>query len=186
MESQSHPRFALSCTKSAKPDEAKGRVRAKQTQYRKDKILPASDAAHPDRLILLGMTMPERLLYVVYTERTSSGRLLEKDPTAKKLLYVLRTTLTGIHLLETGQLEPDLTRLMGPYGLENAGVLVERKRAGERVRLDPLLLAKWSPHIDKLLARLDAARETSPLPESPTNEPEVREWLLAVRRAKFA
>jgi uncharacterized DUF497 family protein len=33
------------------------------------------DAAHPDRLILLGMTMPERLLYVVYTERTSSGRL---------------------------------------------------------------------------------------------------------------
>ena len=34
-----------------------------------------SDAAHPDRLILLGMTMPERLLYVVYSERTSSGRL---------------------------------------------------------------------------------------------------------------
>jgi uncharacterized DUF497 family protein len=33
------------------------------------------DAAHPDRLILLGMTMPERLLYMVYTERTSSGRL---------------------------------------------------------------------------------------------------------------
>jgi hypothetical protein len=33
------------------------------------------DATHADRLILLGMTMPERLLYVVYTERTSSGRL---------------------------------------------------------------------------------------------------------------
>jgi uncharacterized DUF497 family protein len=34
-----------------------------------------ADATHPERLILLGMTMPERLLYVVYTERTSSGRL---------------------------------------------------------------------------------------------------------------
>lgn len=33
------------------------------------------DAGHPERLILLGMTMPERLLYVVYTERASSGRL---------------------------------------------------------------------------------------------------------------
>jgi uncharacterized DUF497 family protein len=33
------------------------------------------DAAHPDRLVLLGMTLPERLLYVVYTEKTPSGRL---------------------------------------------------------------------------------------------------------------
>jgi hypothetical protein len=33
------------------------------------------DATHPDRLVLLGMTMPERLPYVVYTERASSGRL---------------------------------------------------------------------------------------------------------------
>jgi uncharacterized DUF497 family protein len=31
------------------------------------------DAAHPDRLVLLGMTLPERLLYVVYTEKTTSG-----------------------------------------------------------------------------------------------------------------
>jgi uncharacterized DUF497 family protein len=33
------------------------------------------DLAHPERLVLLGMTMPERLLYVVYTEKTPSGRL---------------------------------------------------------------------------------------------------------------
>ena len=32
------------------------------------------DVTHPERLVLLGMTMPERLLYVVYTERTHSGR----------------------------------------------------------------------------------------------------------------
>jgi hypothetical protein len=113
-------------------------------------------------------------------------RFLEKEPSAKKLLYVLRTTLTGIHLLETGQLEPDLTRLMDGYGLSEAAVLVERKRAGERVGLDAALLEQWRPRVDGLFLRLDAASEASPLPEGPPNEPEVREWLLAVRRARFA
>lgn len=112
-------------------------------------------------------------------------RFVEKEPTAKKLLYVLRTTLTGIHLLETRELEPDLTRLMGPYGLPEAASLVERKRAGERVGLDPTLLEEWRPRIDALFARLDTARATSPLPEEPPNEAEVRAWLLAVRRSKF-
>jgi uncharacterized protein len=112
-------------------------------------------------------------------------RFLEKEPTAKKLLYVLRTTLTGIHLLETGELEPDLTRVMGRYGLSDAASLVERKRAGERVGLDPALLAEWRPRVDGLFVRLDEAREKSSLPEEPANEVEVREWLLAVRRARF-
>jgi hypothetical protein len=75
---------------------------------------------------------------------------------------------------------------MGSYGLEDAGVLVERKRAGERVRLDPLLLVEWRPRVDELLVRLERAKEKSPLPEDPLNEAEVREWLLAVRRARFA
>jgi predicted nucleotidyltransferase len=110
---------------------------------------------------------------------------LEKEPSAKKLLYVLRTTLTGIHLLERGQLEPDLTRLMDDHALSDAAELVERKRAGERVGLDPPLLEQWRPRVDRLFVRLDKAREKSPLPEAPPNEAEVREWLLAVRRARF-
>ncbi|MBI2393914.1 MAG: nucleotidyltransferase domain-containing protein [Deltaproteobacteria bacterium] len=112
-------------------------------------------------------------------------RFLEKEPTAKKLLYVLRTATTGIHLLETGQLDPDLTSLMARYGLPDAAELVERKRAGERVALDPAQLAAWRPRVDALFARLDAARETSLLPEDPPNAPEVRDWLLSVRRRRF-
>jgi predicted nucleotidyltransferase len=112
-------------------------------------------------------------------------RFLEREPTAKKLLYVLRTTTTGIHLLETGELEADLTRLMGRYGLEDASALVERKRAGERVGLDPTLLDAWRPRIDVLFARLDAARDGSALPEEAPNHGEIREWLLSVRRARF-
>jgi predicted nucleotidyltransferase len=112
-------------------------------------------------------------------------RFLEKEPTAKKLLYVLRTATTGIHLLRTGELEPDLTRLMNAHGLDDAASLVERKRAGERVVLDPALVEAWHPRVDVLLARLDEAHDASPLPEDPPNEEEVRDWLLAVRRARF-
>ena len=112
-------------------------------------------------------------------------QFLERDPSAKKLLYVLRTTLTGAHLLETGELEPDLTRLMDAYGVGDAAELVERKRGGERVGLDPSLIEAWRPRVDELLARLDVARERSPLPEEPRNVHDVEDWLLAVRRARF-
>jgi uncharacterized protein len=112
-------------------------------------------------------------------------RFLEKDPTAKKLLYVLRTTLTGIHLLETGNLEPDLACLMGDYDVADARELIERKRAGERVSLDPRLLEAWRPRVDALFRRLDAARAASPLPEDPPNEDELRAWLLTVRRSRL-
>jgi predicted nucleotidyltransferase len=112
-------------------------------------------------------------------------QFLEKEPTAKKLLYVLRTALTGIHLLETGELEPDLTRLTARYDVADAAELVERKRAGERIGLDPELVGAWRPRVDGLLGRLDEAREKSPLPEEPPNVTEVETWLLAVRRRRF-
>jgi predicted nucleotidyltransferase len=112
-------------------------------------------------------------------------RFLEKEPTTKKLLYVLRTTTTGIHLLATGELEPDVTRLMGRYGIADVAVLVERKRSGERVGLDPELLEAWRPRIDALFVQLNQAHERSALPEDPPNEREMRDWLLGVRRAKF-
>lgn len=112
-------------------------------------------------------------------------RFLEQEPTAKKLLYVLRTALTGIHLLETGELEADLSCVMERYGLADAAALIERKRSGERVGLDPELVATWRPRIDQLFQRLDAARAASPLPDGPPNEAEVRDWLVAVRRARL-
>lgn len=112
-------------------------------------------------------------------------RFLEKEPTAKKLLYVLRTTLTGIHLLETGELEADVTRIMTQYGIADAASLVEQKRAGERVGLDAMQLEAWRPRVEALLSRLDTARDNSPLPESPPNEADVRAWMLGVRRKRF-
>jgi len=115
----------------------------------------------------------------------SQLRLLEKEPSTKRLLYVLRTTLTGVHLLESGTLEPDLTRLADDHGVPEAAALVARKRAGERIGLDPDQVEAWRPRIDALLARLDAAHGKSPLPEAPPNEDEVRAWLVGVRRSRM-
>lgn len=57
----------------------------------------------------------------------------------KKLLYVLRTTLTGTHALRTGEVETDVTVLLEPYGFGEAHALVKRKqrrahRAGRRAQ----------------------------------------------------
>jgi predicted nucleotidyltransferase len=112
-------------------------------------------------------------------------RFLEKEPTAKKLLYVLRTTLTGIHLLLEGELEADLTRTMDAYGVPDARALVEQKKAGERVPLDPKQVESWQPRVLALFEKLDEARAKSSLPEDPANEEELRTWLLSVRKRRF-
>jgi uncharacterized protein len=113
-------------------------------------------------------------------------RFAEKEPTVKKLLYVLRTALTGIHVLETGELETDVTRLLGRYDLAEAQALVEAKRAGERTAMDPSLLTAWMPKVNALFTRLDTALTKTSLPEEPPNQAEIRNWLLSVRKRRLA
>lgn len=112
-------------------------------------------------------------------------RLLEKEPTIKRLLYVLRTALTGTHLLRTGELETDLLRLADAYELRDARALVEAKRAGEHTTADPALLESWRPRLEQALSRLDAARDRSVLPEDPRGIPALDAWLVALRRSRF-
>lgn len=113
---------------------------------------------------------------------------LEKEPTVKKLLYVLRTLLAGTHLLRTGTLEPSLPALIATHGLRDAEPLVAAKIAGERIARDPSLLDEWRPRIAALFESHDAALASSTLPEAP--EPaavvELEAWLLEVRRSRFA
>ncbi|MBP6629139.1 MAG: nucleotidyltransferase domain-containing protein [Kofleriaceae bacterium] len=104
-------------------------------------------------------------------------------PTAKQLLYVLRTALTGVHLLRTGELRVDLTTTAPEYGFEDVDALIATKRAGERVVLDEPARQAWLPRLDGLFALLDQARAASPLPEVPTGVAEVDAWLQATRRA---
>ena len=106
---------------------------------------------------------------------------LEARPTVKALLYVLRTALTGIHLLRSGQLVVDVNELLDEYGLGEARSLVAQKRAGERSPLGADKLEAWRARANALLERLEKSRESSPLPESPRNEAELEDWLIRVR-----
>ncbi|MBK7071655.1 MAG: nucleotidyltransferase domain-containing protein [Myxococcales bacterium] len=107
----------------------------------------------------------------------------EATPTAKKVLYVLRTACTGRHLLETGAVETDLTALAPGYGLD-VGELIARKRTGERVALAGAELAAWRAALAAAIAAVDEAAARSPLPVEPSAAAtaDLDAWLREVRR----
>lgn len=115
----------------------------------------------------------------------SQLREFEATPKAKKMLYVLRTALTGVHALAAGEIVPDLTRLMDQYGFAEARELVERKRAGERIDLDDALCEKWRAGIGRAFTLLDEKLQSSSLPEECPNQAELEAWLIEVRRRYF-
>lgn len=115
----------------------------------------------------------------------SQLRFLERDPIVKKVLYVLRTALTGTHLLRTGELEADLTRLLDDYGFGDARELVHAKRSGERTTADPALLDAWRPRLASALKTLDDSLATSALPAEPPNVRELETWLVETRRSRL-
>lgn len=104
-------------------------------------------------------------------------------PKAKKVLYVLRTTVTGAHLLETGEVVPDLAALAGRYGFPEVPDLIALKRDAEL----GVLPAVWIERIPGLLARaferLDQALARSILPEQPPAEAALERWLIDYRIA---
>lgn len=104
---------------------------------------------------------------------------------AKKVLYVLRTALTGTHLLRTGECEPDLTVLRHEYGFGLVPELVEVKQQGERQPLPDALARQVAPALERAFGLLDQAHEASPLPAEPREVDALEAWLLAVRRAEL-
>ena len=99
--------------------------------------------------------------------------------------YVLRTALTGAHLLATGRLVTDLTALIDDHGFAGARELLEIKRAGERTPLPADVATRWMPEAQRAFGILDGALERSPLPEEAPNRAEMEDWLIAFRRSRF-
>jgi predicted nucleotidyltransferase len=116
---------------------------------------------------------------------TGQQRELAKARTAKKVLYVLRTTLTGAHLLETGEVVTELPRHLERYGFQSVQELIERKRAGERTPLEAAEATRWEGEIGRAFSVLDRALERSVLPPEPSDKAraDLEAWLLDVRRA---
>ncbi|MDQ6942860.1 MAG: nucleotidyltransferase domain-containing protein [Candidatus Eremiobacteraeota bacterium] len=118
------------------------------------------------------------------SEWTQFHRRPEK--TVKRLLYVIRVMLTGIHLLRTGEVEANLLALNEAYQLPYVPELVAAKRAnGEAAQLPP---DKQLPFYEREYARLETllkeAHEQSTLPDE---TPGAREALDAfLRELRFS
>lgn len=102
---------------------------------------------------------------------------------AKKLLYVLRTALTGTHLLRTGELVTDVNQLLGAYGFAEAATLVLEKTRGEHATLPAALSAHWQARVPALFELLAQAEANSVLPPEPPNADELEQWLIDTRTA---
>ena len=111
-------------------------------------------------------------------------KLFEKEHPRriKPLLYVYRVLLTGIHLMNTGEVEANLVALNdGEFHLRHIADLVARKRGGaEQETLADDDVAFHEGEFHRLLAELEAA-ERSSLPGLPAGRADLNALLLSLR-----
>ena len=114
----------------------------------------------------------------------SQLKLFDDKPTAKRALYVLRTTATGRHLLAHGEVVTDVTRLASFVPAEIEDLLAIKRRA-EREQLAPELVAPWRARLVAAIAAIDASVSTAVLPPEPPPDAiaAADAWLRDVRRA---
>lgn len=111
-------------------------------------------------------------------------RLEEPEPTVKHLLYAYRVLLTGIHLMETGEVVANIAVLNDRFGFAEIGELVARKRStAEKVALDECDLERHCGLLDRLEAKLQAAHDASGLPEEPTSAAALQDFVVRLRLA---
>jgi uncharacterized protein len=115
--------------------------------------------------------------------RRQWGEFTEETPRrVKPLLYVFRVLLTGIHLMQTGEVEPNLTRLNERFQLPYIPELIERKISGaEQGTLQEADNDFYEAEYYRLVALLETARDTSHLPENPSAKPALNDLLLRIR-----
>lgn len=115
--------------------------------------------------------------------RTQWGLFHKENPRrVKPLLYVYRVLLTGIYLMQTGEVEANLVTLNGRFALPYIPELVERKLSGtEHGTLDDADVDFHEREYTRLVALLESARDKSHLPETAACKSALNELLLRVR-----
>lgn len=89
----------------------------------------------------------------------------------KPLLYVYRSLLTGMYLLESGEVEANLSHLNKHFQLSYIPELIEAKKTGpEKGILPEQNLDIYEKEYIRLTRMLKAMIETTELPESPSKE----------------
>ena len=107
----------------------------------------------------------------------------EEPKRVKPVLYAYRVLMTGIHLLQTGNVEANLLRLNEHFGFKFIDELVAHKIGGENISLGNV---DWSFHDSQLTAleaKLDLAFQKSGLPEDRDRKP-LNELLVRLRLAE--
>ncbi len=139
-----------------------------------------------DELREIGRGCIVRYLYHHYRGFVQSQLKLIAKPEAsvKELLYAYRVLLTGIHVLQTGEIEANLTTLNKHFKLPGIAELVTRKVMGtEKGRLEPTDLETHQPRLAQLEAQMAEAFEHSTLPDEPTTFDALDDYVVRARLA---
>lgn len=109
----------------------------------------------------------------------------ERPRRVKPLLYVYRVLLTGIHLMRTGVVNANLVELNEEARLPYIAGLIARKQSGENTTLEDADVAFHQREYERLRVELQAAHDSSRLPELPGDETRkaINDLLVRVRFA---
>lgn len=103
----------------------------------------------------------------------------------KPLLYVYRVLLTGIHLMQTGELEANLVQLNEVFKLPYIPDLIARKLAGsEKSILEDANVAFYQGEYERLRGQLEEAYQASILPETPSAKTALNDLLVRLRKVE--
>ncbi|MBU6236232.1 MAG: nucleotidyltransferase domain-containing protein [Planctomycetes bacterium] len=111
-------------------------------------------------------------------------KLFEKEspPRVKPLLYTFRVLLTGIHLMDTGEVEANLRILNQNAKLSYVDELIERKLTGaEQGVLDAADVSFYRKEYDRLTLELETRHAASKLPEIPIGSAALNDLLVRLR-----
>lgn len=106
----------------------------------------------------------------------------ENPHRVKPLLYIFRVLLTGIYLMQTGEIEANLVKLNEVFRLSYLPELIERKTNGaEKEILPDADLEFYRREYERLVEKLEIAAEKTVLPEKPSGKRELNDLLVRMR-----
>ncbi len=128
------------------------------------------------------ITKHHRHHYRGFAENQWAMVIKNAKPTVKGLLYTYRVLLAGIHLMRTGEVEPNLRTLNQSFRLAYVDDLIARKISGaEKQELKGAELGFHETEFVRLNAELDAASAASHLPEEPSCRDALDDLLVRLR-----
>jgi uncharacterized protein len=162
-----------------------GRLLLRRNGYVLEQLLSplvvASSPVHEEMIALApGCVTRDHAHHYLGFARTQWG-LFERSGELKPLLYTFRVLCTGIHLMRTGEVVADLTRLS--YGPSYVPELIEAKRAAEHGEPPPDAPDRTviAADVARLTARLEEERNETSLPVRPSAESGLHDLVVRAR-----